>query len=317
MWGAIIGAGLGIGTQLFQNHQDRQDNKGTMREQMEYQSRENRDMAIHNKQQQIDLWNKTNYDEQRKHMEKAGLNVGMMYGMGGGGGATTNLATQSTSAPSGGNQKSNPLDIASLISMKNQLDLQRAQTENIKAQTAKTNVETEKIGGVDTEAVKTGISEAEARTAKLLQETMEMQTSMKDRMSYIQSEAKKAISEVETKANEAGVSTATKEAQIQTIKANAIGATLGNALLRKDIQMRDEQMKEINARVNKMGEDIAQGWQKLNIEEKRAKIQQFAEEIKADYPSIFNVGGKVIDDIIQGIQIITGGGDNTPKPKVE
>jgi len=33
-------------------------------------------------------WDYTNYENQRKHMEKAGLNVGLMYGQGGGGGST-------------------------------------------------------------------------------------------------------------------------------------------------------------------------------------------------------------------------------------
>jgi len=33
-------------------------------------------------------WDYTNYENQRKHMENAGLNVGLMYGMSGGGGST-------------------------------------------------------------------------------------------------------------------------------------------------------------------------------------------------------------------------------------
>jgi hypothetical protein len=46
-------------------------------------------MALFNYEQQMKMWEATNYAAQRKQMEKAGLNVGLMYGKGGGGGATT------------------------------------------------------------------------------------------------------------------------------------------------------------------------------------------------------------------------------------
>lgn len=33
-----------------------------------------------------DMWDYTNYENQRKHLENAGLNAALMYGQGGGGG---------------------------------------------------------------------------------------------------------------------------------------------------------------------------------------------------------------------------------------
>ena len=38
---------------------------------------------------QKEMWDYTNYENQVEHMKNAGLNVGLMYGGSGGGGATT------------------------------------------------------------------------------------------------------------------------------------------------------------------------------------------------------------------------------------
>jgi len=50
-----------------------------------------KEMGLFNYQQQMKMWRETNYAAQRAQMEKAGLNVGLMYGKGGAGGATTNV----------------------------------------------------------------------------------------------------------------------------------------------------------------------------------------------------------------------------------
>ena len=41
------------------------------------------------KDQQLSMWNATNYGAQVSHLEAAGLNPALMYGAGGGGGSTT------------------------------------------------------------------------------------------------------------------------------------------------------------------------------------------------------------------------------------
>ena len=54
-------------------------------------------MANYNREQQMQLWRDTNYSAQVNELKKAGLSVGMMYGMGGAGGATT--ATHAAETP--------------------------------------------------------------------------------------------------------------------------------------------------------------------------------------------------------------------------
>ena len=41
------------------------------------------------KDQQLAMWNSTNYEAQTAHLQAAGLNPALMYGAGGGGGSTT------------------------------------------------------------------------------------------------------------------------------------------------------------------------------------------------------------------------------------
>lgn len=94
------------------------------------------------------MWDYTNYENQRKHLENAGLSVGLMYGNGGSQAASSagGTATQ-PSAPT-----TNPLAIGL---QSKQIDLQnRALGSQIAlnlANAAKSAAEAKKTGGVDTE----------------------------------------------------------------------------------------------------------------------------------------------------------------------
>lgn len=112
-----------------------------------------KELSQFNADQAYDMWNKTNYSAQRKQLEDAGLNVGLLYSKGGAGGTTA--------AGSGGSVSGGVAQVPQL-GQGAQLGLQTAQAmaaiELTKAQTNKTNVEAEKIGGVDTELGKAQIT---------------------------------------------------------------------------------------------------------------------------------------------------------------
>ena len=59
---------------------------------MEIQNRYNEQMAQRNQERNKDIWDYTNYENQKKHMKAAGLNPALMYGMGGGGGVSNSGA---------------------------------------------------------------------------------------------------------------------------------------------------------------------------------------------------------------------------------
>ena len=73
------------------------------------------------KDQQLAMWNATNYGAQVSHLEEAGLNPALMYGADGGGGSTTagsGAGGQATASGAGKQQllhdRTRPIDIANI-----------------------------------------------------------------------------------------------------------------------------------------------------------------------------------------------------------
>lgn len=116
-----------------------------------------KELSEFQKQQELEMWEKTNYAAQREQLEKAGLSVSMMYGGGGGGGATTTgggavaLPSSATAdSPSSqmmaqNAQAQTALQTASLAA---DIKLKEAQARNLDAQA-------EKTAGIDTESATT------------------------------------------------------------------------------------------------------------------------------------------------------------------
>ena len=64
-------------------------------------------MTTYNMSKQLEMWEKTGYGATKEQMKKAGINPGLLYGMGGAGGATTAADTGGPSgqgAPVGGGE---------------------------------------------------------------------------------------------------------------------------------------------------------------------------------------------------------------------
>ena len=101
--------------------------------------------------QQLDMWNKTNYSAQRQQMESAGLNPALMYGMGGGGGATTGSAgAPSVQQPTIENIDVRAGEMAQLALMNAQRKNIEADTKAKEAQAIETEARASKTVGVDT-----------------------------------------------------------------------------------------------------------------------------------------------------------------------
>lgn len=111
-----------------------------------------KELTDYNFQKQMELWNATNYPAQVEQLKKAGLSIGLMYGGSGAGGSTTNIQQGSTgqaNAPAGGREVQDMMGMGMM--------LQKAQIENIQAQTRKTNIEADKTENVDTHEAETRI----------------------------------------------------------------------------------------------------------------------------------------------------------------
>lgn len=131
---------LGIG----QKKQDkRQINQQTKLQELQIKGQ--KELADYQQQQQMDMWHNTNYDAQKKEIEKAGLNPALLYGTSGGGGTTTGAGI--AGGVSGGDAANSAQTSQANIAM----GMQLAQLELMKAQTEKTKAEADKISGIDTQ----------------------------------------------------------------------------------------------------------------------------------------------------------------------
>lgn len=127
------GAILGLTGGAINNQMQGAQNERMLRQQFKY----NKKMSQYNNEMALDLWNKTNYGAQKEHMKAAGLNPALMYGMGGGGGATASATPGNVNATS---PQQN--DVMGMMSQAAQLELLKAQKENIQADTENKKADT-------------------------------------------------------------------------------------------------------------------------------------------------------------------------------
>lgn len=155
-WGSGLGlvtGGLGslfsLGKSLFgPSHDELMEKQHQYElEKMKIQNQYNLENARISQQYGKDMWDYTNLENQRKHAENAGLSVGLLYGKGGAGGAST--AGAGVAPVSQGQSNAVAMGLQ-LRQMQMQAQLQAAEiakttaeTKNIEASTEKTKEETE------------------------------------------------------------------------------------------------------------------------------------------------------------------------------
>lgn len=220
------------------------------REQLEDQQKFTNMQADANKEQasytaglQKEMWDYTNFENQVKHAQEAGLNPGLLYGKGGAGGQTGSAnagAVSGGQAPSSAATRQNEMGMGMMI----------AQMGNLVAQTEKTKAETENIkAGTE----KTGIDTA---TGKL---NLDTATKTQDStITTIRENAYKAISDAAIAAQNQAITEETRDAQIAKIKTEAIGALIENKVKESGLNLNEARIKEIAA-------NIEQRWKEQDI----------------------------------------------------
>lgn len=302
-----VGSGMGL---LLQGGQDRRQLKQESKLQ-ELNIAGQKEMAEFNLQQQMKLWEQTNYRAQMEQLQKAGLNPGLIYGMSGGGGATT--ATQPSHVPQGAGPKGGGEAVAG---MGIQAGLAAAQMELIKAQADNVKADTAKKQGVDTQEAQTriasltqGITNAKAQE-KMLQvenalknmELAETKYSQADRMDYIYYQTKQAMIALEMAERESFIQKATLNQKIDIIRAEAIGAAIKNALAENQITLNKAQIQKWTA-------EISQGLTNLDRQERELTVKRFEAEIRAAFPGISQSLGRILTGFLDEISQLTTGKD--------
>lgn len=264
--GNIIAQGINFG---MQNHFSQQ--------QMENQKA----LTRFNRLEQMQMWRDTNYSAQMNEMKKAGLNPNLMYGMGGGGGVTAQVNAGQT-----GRGTSTPMDMSAVnnaLEMAADIELKRAAAEKTKAETAeveartpthaksieKTDAEIQEIASrlnVNEETVKKilqDVKQSEAETDKTQMETWKLQELTPVEKRNLEQEFKRRVTE--------NVYLDAKER-----------TELSNLVI--DVIKKREEIAAIQAGVTQKDEDI--------------DLKKFEADLKAKYPSLYEVAGGVINQIL-------------------
>ena len=304
----------GLMGMVFQKGQDRRQLKQAGKLQA-LEIAGQKEMTEYNYGKQMQMWKDTNYSAQMAELEKAGLNPGLIYGMGGGGGQSTNVATGNVSgqhAPTGGGEA---------IAMANtaaQLGLMRAQKENIEADTVKKKVEATKTAGVDTKEAETrilslgqGIENARAQqkltevqtrigevAARVTEATEDSQGEM------IRQELSKLESEARTALVDANVSEDTKADKISMVKAQLLGQWAQNALTKMQTAKGASDIRVNEQQITTMVMKVAQDWRALEIQGIHAnteKARQSADQYAQEFSQTTGLPLEVVKSVVQAI----------------
>lgn len=315
MIGQAIGAGLGLATAKWQD-------KRQIEQQQKLQNMAiegSKQMGAYNQQLALDMWEKTNYDAQRKQMQKAGLNVGLMYGGGGAGGGTTSTPTGNVGA---GTATGGSGEIGMGMQTGMQMELLKAQKENIEANTQKTKVDTAKTAGVDTEAVTTGITATKASTENIIASTNKMKaetdnTKLQGQIMQYQKElqrinanvakgsedslikqnnelAKKYAQEVRTLNNQNEITEKTKNYQIEQARLGVVEANMR-------IKMAESGIEVNQAQITKMAMDLLNKQEELR-QNNRSLDQKDVDNMLKQWQTEFNIGSSTQGGIMNAMK---------------
>ena len=238
-----------------------------------HQAKLNEEAAQRNQQRNKDMWDYTNYENQRKHMEAAGLNPALMYGMSGGGGSSTSGAQAQGASGIGGNEISSG---SNLGGMALQSMMMESAIELNKANANKANADANKTAGVDTE-----LGKAETEYKKSLQALTEFQaTSESQNFNLVRAKVENVIASTNKLNAETKTETADAEVAQKTIDARCEEAIQKvNESLARQSQIKignkltEKQIWEISQKINQRAIELYQNARKIEQNERSLEIE--------------------------------------------
>lgn len=277
----VGGAGMGIALNAIGGIQQQNQNQHNMY----LQNQQARDMAVFNRQQQMQLWNDTNYSAQVEQLKKAGLNVGLLYKAAGSGGTTQTAPAQNAQSAQAPNNAG--LGIEGIMAM-NQFQMQQAQIELAKAQADKARADAEKARGADTE--NTRANTALLQVQKSLQDIqLSINNDTKiDQIIAIQANAGKVRGEMNSAIANGTIANETVRTQIEQTTANLISTYIQQRAIKAGIKLTEAQTKAV-------GEQVAQGWINANANATNARSNQKNVDINTD----INLRGQIASAMYQ------------------
>lgn len=244
-WGAAAGAALGIVNTGIKESLNRKAASTQYRRQNTMNSIAYERQRMLNQQGadlSMDMWDKTNYGAQLKHMKDAGLNVGMMYGGGAGSGGSTGVGSGG-SAPNGSVAQSAPsnggMDIAGIAQMA-LLDAQRKKID------AETKLLDEQSGATKEKGTETYLANALERYLRSDQTKKELKVERDERYGEgtIHNNSMKKSTE-ESEVVRANQELGNMDAARQKMIVETVESSVRAELARAKINLTDEQTRKI------------------------------------------------------------------------
>lgn len=275
-------------------------------------------MMDYSQQKQYEMWLKTNYGAQMEQLTKAGLNPGLIYGMGGSGGATTGNAQGNVT---GAQAQQNPGEIQQMMGIGLQSQLQAAQIKLMESQAKNLDADTTKKAGVDTTKAQTEISKLIAETTNEITKNklLQIETTIQGLEADIKGQTKEAtidilktkqlqvIEDLEKMTRQNLIGKSTQWAVIDAIRAQAVGAALKNILTGAEIRKTHAETSLIGKSIQLTQQEWEQNIQKL-IMAWRQDGREGMKTLIMQNPDNYNLekdpGEQIVNNIVDIIQSI-------------
>lgn len=317
---SLPGAALGLGLQSINDRRQIRQQEKLQNLQIQGQKQ----MMDYGYNKQLQMWQATSYPAQMEMMKKAGLNPGLMYGMGGGGGQTTGNAVGSVSggnAPTGGVEIGMGMQLAlQMKMMQSQIDKTEAEAENIKADTANKPKEGENLEA-STNSIIQGIKnqKQQAMLTNALANIANVEAAAKFRtydatVNYIELQTENAVEIVAQNGIKTNKDKATLSDEILQVKVNAIKTIVETGLIRMQTAATKTNIKLTEQQIINLKDYLhtqIQGRNKVEWDDENTKKMLELMGLQTEYNT--DIGKDVIKGVTGGIGGIL---HMTPQPNV-
>lgn len=237
----IVGTGMGLLTSGLTNNIQANQNQKLLDQQEGYNKR----MTEFNKQEQLDLWNKTGYAAQVRQMKEAGINPALMFKSSGSGGSTNIAASNTGQAAAMGNAA---MSIENAQNMLQRQQKQESEIKNIEADTEKKLAEK-------------GLVNAETIIAKVEGEFKK--ESLEESLIMVTTNMQKLATDLRIAESNQWITENGATLQIEKARAEIAGIGIANVLNQAKTNLTSEEIKAIQ-------EGVKQKWADIRISSQNA-----------------------------------------------